>query len=235
VDTLPEWAVVALHVGLQRTADRAQLPSAVAAKTTAWATSPGQPTALLASIRAAENGGKAVVARARSDRPRWRRDRCARDRRCRLRADQVAQSGGRKPKAKSGRRKSENQLLADQMTEMMSQLKTGDTLDLLASSPSPGSARIVLTLDTAYASDPTLSDLIDGEYRVLRKVTPTIPAGGDETINLLRKTTLGRLQASALSELARGFQDDDSPFDFPEMETEVPGPAVQILPIAIFA
>jgi hypothetical protein len=85
--------------------------------------------------------------------------------------------------------------MLEQMSEMMGQLKTGETLDLLASTPAePDAPRVVLTLDTAYASDPSLSDLIDGEYRVLGKVTRAIPEDGDETINLLRKTSLGRVQ-----------------------------------------
>lgn len=150
--------------------------------------------------------------------------------------DSQPPTGGRQSKSHGGgRRKSENEQMAEQMTEMMSQLKTGETLDLLASSPSPGSPSVVLTLDTAYASDPSLSDLIDGEYRVLGKVTRVIPQGEDETINLLRKTTLGRLQATFLEGLTGVFGDGDSPFDLPKMETEVTGPAVQILPIAIFA
>jgi hypothetical protein len=151
---------------------------------------------------------------------------------------QQGQSGGRRSRSQGGggSRKTENEKMLEQMSEMMGQLKTGETLDLLASTPAePDAPRVVLTLDTAYASDPSLSDLIDGEYRVLGKVTRAIPEDGDETINLLRKTSLGRLQGSSLDELTKVFQDDDSPFDLPQMETQVAGPAVQILPIAIFA
>lgn len=150
-----------------------------------------------------------------------------------------AQPSGRHSRSQGGgggRRKTENEMMAEQMSEMMGQLKTGETLDLLATTPgAPDSPRVVLTLDTAYATDPSLSDLIDGEYRVLGKVTRAIPDSGAETINLLRKTSLGRLQGSVLDELTNVFRDDESPFDLPQMETEVAGPAVQILPIAIFA
>jgi hypothetical protein len=143
-----------------------------------------------------------------------------------------ARQGGR---AQRGRRPTEDEQMVAQLTEMMAQLKTGETLDLLASGTQPDAPRIVLTLDTAYAADPSLSDLIDGEYRVLGKVTRAIDEGSSETINLLRKTTIGRLHTSFLDGFRQIFQDDESPFDLPEMETEVAGPTVQILPIAIFA
>lgn len=78
-----------------------------------------------------------------------------------------------------------------QMTDLVTQLNTGEVVDLLATPTGPWVPNVVLTLDMAYASDPSLSDLIDGEYRVLGKVTRFIPAGSNETLNLLRKTTLG--------------------------------------------
>ena len=87
----------------------------------------------------------------------------------------------------------------------------------------------------AYASDPSLSDLIDGEYRVLGKVTRFIPAGSNETPNLLRKTTLGRLHPSLLDQLKQPFAEMQEDVVLPELRTVLGPPVVQILPIAVFA
>ena len=126
--------------------------------------------------------------------------------------------------------------MVEQMTGLVTQLNSGNVVDLLASVPDGGALDVVLTLDMAYASDRSLSDLIDGEYRVLGKVTRFISESSDETLNLLRKTTLGRLQAPLLEQLTSGFGElEEAGVVLPEVRTVVEPPLVQILPIAVFA
>jgi hypothetical protein len=122
-----------------------------------------------------------------------------------------------------------------QMTDLVTQLNTGEVVDLLATPTGPWVPNVVLTLDMAYASDPSLSDLIDGEYRVLGKVTRFIPAGNNETLNLLRKTTLGRLHPSLLDQLKQPFAEMQEGVVLPELRTVLESPVVQILPIVVFA
>jgi hypothetical protein len=122
------------------------------------------------------------------------------------------------------------------MSDLVNQLNTGVVVDLLATPVETGSPRVVLTLDTSYASDPSLSDLIDGEYRVLGKVTRFLEDGSDETINLLRKTTLGRIQGELLEGLKQPFAEmSKGGIALPEFDTEIAPPVVQMLPISVFA
>ena len=68
------------------------------------------------------------------------------------------------------------------------------------------------------------------------KVTRFISESSDETLNLLRKTTLGRLQAPLLEQLTSGFGElEEAGVVLPEVRTVVEPPLVQILPIAVFA
>lgn len=145
-------------------------------------------------------------------------------------------SGSRKQRQQRAAPPSEAQQMLQQLNELVSQMTTGNVVDLLATPTQENAPSVVLTLDMAYATDPSLSDLIDGEYRVLGKVTRFIPEGSDETINLLRKTSLGKLQGESIKELGGIMNEMQSgPVTFPEFRTEIPAPVVQILPIGVFA
>ena len=123
-----------------------------------------------------------------------------------------------------------------QMNDLVTQLNTGQVVDLIATPSAESEANVILTLDMPYATDPSLSDLIDGEYSVLGKVTRSIPDGDEETINLLRKTSFGPLQASVLDQLKGAFEEiQDDGIALPPLKTEIESPVIQILPIAVFA
>ena len=140
--------------------------------------------------------------------------------------------GGSGPKSAA----SEQSKMMGQMRELLDQLNAQGTFDLVGTVVGEGGVRVVLTIDRAFLSDPSLSDLVDGEYTVLGKVTKVIGENGGGRINLLRKTSLGRVQASLLKPLTEGLQGvQGAGFDIPELITEVAGPAVQVLRIAIFA
>jgi hypothetical protein len=143
--------------------------------------------------------------------------------------------GQRQGQRSSGRR-SENEQLLSQMNDFLTELNSGEIVDLLATPMPHSEPNVVLTLDMAYAIDRSLSDLIDGEYNVLGKVTRFIPEASGETINLLRKTTLGRVHASLLEQLRQPLQEiQASGLNLPEFKTEIAPPVIQILPIAVFA
>jgi hypothetical protein len=144
--------------------------------------------------------------------------------------------GGKRQGQKRAHPRSEAEQMLGQMNDLITQLNTGEVIDLLATPIAESAPNVVLTLDMAYATDPSLSDLIDGEYSVLGKVTRFIPATDVETINLLRKTTLGRLQASVLDQLRTPLEEmQQGGIDLPQFRTEIEPPVVQILPIAVFA
>jgi hypothetical protein len=131
---------------------------------------------------------------------------------------------------------SENARVLEQVKELVEVLRTGEIVDLLAAPVEMIQANVILTLDMTYAADPSLSDLIDGEYRVLGKITRSIPVGSDESINLLRKTSLGRLHASVLDGLKAPLEEMQTEgINLPSLKTEIEAPVIQILPIAVFA
>ena len=92
--------------------------------------------------------------------------------------------------------------------------------------------KVVLATDKVYFIDPTMNDVIDGQFRVFGKVTRVIRENGD-TINLLRRSPFGKIihklleakeEFSKLEELGIG-----------SMNPEIEGPAMQVIPFAIFS
>lgn len=122
-----------------------------------------------------------------------------------------------------------------QMQTMADALRAGETLDLMTSPLSCG-YRTVVTLETQYLKDPALSDLVDGTFRVLGKVTRVVKEG-EGSINLLRKTALSRMPQTAMQPFMDVFSGlaQNHGFAFPEIEWEIDGPVIQLLPVAIFA
>lgn len=123
-----------------------------------------------------------------------------------------------------------------QLEKLIEQLKGPEkegTFDLIGKAKYEN-INVVLTLDKSFLSDPSLLDLLDGEYTVLGKVTKIIRKSTEGKINLLRKTSLGKVQGSFFEGLAN-MGSQESGISIPKIITEIEAPAVQIIPIAIFA
>ncbi|MBS3909573.1 MAG: hypothetical protein KGZ93_08115 [Actinobacteria bacterium] len=137
------------------------------------------------------------------------------------------------PKQKGGQSSDLNKMKR-QMESFVKTLKGSDTVDL-TTSPLRSSHRAVITLEQQYLNDPSMADLVDGTFRVVGKLTRVV-ADTDEPISLNRKSAMGKLPPSALADMKKAF---DSPelggFSFPPLEWEIPGPAIHVMPIAIFA
>ena len=99
-----------------------------------------------------------------------------------------------------------------------------------------GNLSVVITLEIGSLNDPRLSDLVDGQFKVLGKVINAITSDSD-SISLLRDTTLNSVPQSAMDGFSRVTDQLKSQggFNLPKLEWDVKGPAVHILPIAIFA
>jgi hypothetical protein len=95
---------------------------------------------------------------------------------------------------------------------------------------------VVLTAEQSYFVDPTLNDVIDGEFRVLGKVARVVSGSDDQAISLLRKTPLGIFGEQLVKQFSDGFQQlAQSGLSVPSLQTKIEGPAIQVIPIAIFA
>lgn len=131
--------------------------------------------------------------------------------------------------------KSEEQKMREQIASLSDALKAGSTIDLTTSSAEPG-FRSVVTVETKFLNDPLMSDLVDGRFSVLGKVIRSVAAGND-SISLLRKTALEKMPKGTLDEVFTALSNlkSEEGFAMPEILWEVPGPAIQVLPVAIYA
>ncbi len=128
------------------------------------------------------------------------------------------------------------QQLFMQFDSLLEQLRGTGSLDLIGTVSGAESTSLVLTVDVAFLADPTMSDLVDGKYTILGKVTNVLIDGEEDSINLLRKTSLGRVQGQMLEQMKDAFSEASlHGIDLPELVTEIRGPAVQVLPISIYA
>ena len=61
-----------------------------------------------------------------------------------------------------------------------------------------------------------------------------VGADSEESINLLRKTAFGRFPSKLFSEVGTVTTGAQEVIDLPDFTTEIKGPAIQVIPIAIF-
>ena len=93
----------------------------------------------------------------------------------------------------------------------------------------------MLSVQEQYLSNDNISEILGGRFKVLGKVI-SICKDGSESINLLRKTTLSILPENMLSEMFSGFGNNGlKQYNLPELITEIEGPAVIVIPVAIYA
>ncbi|MEM8874261.1 MAG: hypothetical protein AAGD32_08365 [Planctomycetota bacterium] len=122
-----------------------------------------------------------------------------------------------------------------QIDHLLKSFSDARTVDLVGSVKDQ-EVRVVLSLDRNYLLDPSLGDLLEADLAVFGKVTAVLASESDRPVNLLRKTPLGLLAAERVAELSKPLSDESTTdFDLPEMSTTVVAPAIQLLPIAVFA
>ena len=146
---------------------------------------------------------------------------------------QVGSQEGQRSSRKSGKgqsRQDEFSATVNQIDLLRNAATADGSQDLVAEF---GSMRVVLTTDQDYFIDPSMNDTIDGTFRVFGKATRVI-TDDNERISLLRKTALGKF--GTISEAIAPIMEnmEDSGFGGP-VETEIPGPTMQVIPIAIFS
>lgn len=93
----------------------------------------------------------------------------------------------------------------------------------------------VLSAQEQYLSNDNVSEILGGRFKVLGKV---IAICRDETTNvdLLRKTAFSILPDELINEAFSAFNSDDlKDFKLPELKTKIYGPAIIVIPVAIYA
>ena len=119
-----------------------------------------------------------------------------------------------------------------QVQSFLNELKHSGTIDFIMKG---SDGTIVLSALEQYLENDNVSELLGGSFKVLGKVI-AVRKSDDESIDLLRKTTLSILPEHMLENLFSGFQNEGlSELKLPELISKIPGPAAIVLPIAIYA
>lgn len=148
-------------------------------------------------------------------------------------SEQVSQTVSRQ-KTKQVQSESELSVLAKQLRHINARLQEGTTRDLFATDAAGGYSAVV-TVENQFLNDDAMTDLIDGTFSVLGKVIRVV-TNENGKISLVRNSAVN-MSPHLLAELVQSFKNLQAVpgFSTPEMTYEVPGPAFQVLPIAIFA
>jgi hypothetical protein len=134
-----------------------------------------------------------------------------------------------KPQAQSSAETTMNQ-----MKGFREMLFAGSTVDIVTVAGAAGRT-FVLTAEQEFLSDPSMANLVEGQFTVMGKVIRDVPQG--DSVNLLRKTAMGVLPEELLQQSFSFFDALSTVhgFDLPKAEWRVAGPATQVLPIAIYS
>ena len=120
----------------------------------------------------------------------------------------------------------------DETISFASELKHSGTVDFILSD---SAGTVVLSAQEQYLSNDNISEILGGHFKVLGKVI-AICADKTESIDLLRKTTLSILPHDLLADMFLCLQNEDmKQYNLPELKTEISGPAVIVIPVAIYA
>jgi hypothetical protein len=98
---------------------------------------------------------------------------------------------------------------------------------------SPLNCTAVALIYTNYLRDQTMTEIAHKEYRLLGKVVRKIEKDSEDSIDLLRGTGLSGVGRDTLNNLLIPFNQLEG-MNLPEIKSEVMGPALEIVPIAIF-
>ena len=137
---------------------------------------------------------------------------------------------GKKTQAKA--QKQENNNIVKQIKSFVDELKHSGTIDFILSDDK---GAVVLSAQEQYLSNDNISELLGGRFKILGKVIAVHKEKSD-SIDLLRKTSLSVLSDDFIKEMFAGLKTEDmEQFNLPELKTKIDGPAVIVIPVAIYA
>lgn len=97
----------------------------------------------------------------------------------------------------------------------------------------PNQFQAVVLLFADYLRDPTMAEIAHKEYRLLGKVVRKVEQDSGETIDLLRGTALGGVGRESLEQLWNALNQMEQ-MNFPQIKPEINGPALEIVPVAVY-
>lgn len=136
----------------------------------------------------------------------------------------------------------------NQIRSFIDTLTTSGTQDYILSNDT---FTTVLSAQEQYLSNDNISEILGGEFKVLGKVIAVYKDEKNEdkneaeiesekysknNINLFRKTPLSLLPSEQLNQMLSAFNSPEmQAFNLPKLKTEIPAPAIIVIPIAIYA
>lgn len=137
---------------------------------------------------------------------------------------------GKKSQA-SNQKLKENEMVK-QIKAFEEELKHSGTIDFILADQK---GTVVLSAQEQYLSNDNISEILGGRFKILGKVI-AICRDENDSIDLLRKTSLSSISEGLLNEMFSGFDNEDmQQFNLPKLKTKIVGPAVIVIPIAIYA
>jgi len=145
--------------------------------------------------------------------------------------------GQQKDQRGRNRQKQSGDLLTQQLEAMLKGVSQANSMEVIGDIQGIDGAQAVLSAQTAYFNDHNATEIVDGEFYVIGKTVRVLKSTRDsgDSINLLRKTTFGRLDENIFQSLAAAIRQGElKQFELPPFVKELYGPAIQVMPIAIF-
>lgn len=125
----------------------------------------------------------------------------------------------------------ENQTFNKQLEALINGLKGNGRKDIICQTDN---MEIVVPTDENYFLNKSMCELTDGNYKILGKITKICESG--ETISLLRNTAFSKFKLDKLTEFQDLLKDPSLSkiIDPKDIKTEIEGPTLMIIPIAIY-
>jgi hypothetical protein len=137
---------------------------------------------------------------------------------------------------KGNRSQNSNTLIKRQIEGLLANLVQSNSVELIGELLDAPGVKSVLTSRLDFFSQGNALEIIDGEFRVLGKIVRVILPNSEQSINLLSKTSLGKFDKKVFDQFSQAVANSENVgLRLPEFVTEIKGPALQIIPIAIFA
>jgi hypothetical protein len=96
--------------------------------------------------------------------------------------------------------------------------------------------KVILPAQFEYFLNESPADIIDGQFVILGKISRVLPKDDEEKISLIRGTSLEFLPEDNFHEFTEAMSSVGNQFNFnQELTTSIKGPALLVIPIAVFA
>lgn len=124
------------------------------------------------------------------------------------------------------------------MEDFLKGITPNNSMQLIGTVTLAPTIRAIISTKPDFFLDKDITEALDGEFRILGKITKVIKEG-DNPINLLNRTSFSLLNAQVFDQLIATFKNAGNDetmkmLNLPELELEISPPALQLIPIAIF-